>query len=151
MSVFSDNLKRLLKQNNITQGRLARDLDLTTASISRYCSGEQIPRMDVLEKISSYFNVNVSDLFADPLPDTLSLKDAFKTILNQKGAESSDIFIQHDADKLISSAPLKYMSLKTMIYEAIPQLTPDEIIEVLNFIEYTLSKRSKNDNTKGTQ
>ena len=42
------------------------------------------------------------------------------------------------------------MSLKTMIYEAIPQLTPDEIIEVLNFIEYTLSKRSKNDNTKGT-
>lgn len=47
MSTFADNLKFLLKYKGDTQSQLAKELDLTTASVSRYCSGEQIPRIDV--------------------------------------------------------------------------------------------------------
>ena len=61
MSTFADNLKFLLKYKGDTQSQLAKELDLTTASVSRYCSGEQIPRIDVLDKIADYFAVDVSD------------------------------------------------------------------------------------------
>ena len=41
MANFSDILKSLLNKNHISQRQLADELGLTTASISRYCSGEQ--------------------------------------------------------------------------------------------------------------
>ncbi len=71
MSTFADNLKFLLKYKGDTQSQLAKELDLTTASVSRYCSGEQIPRIDVLDKIADYFAVDVSDLFAEDTIDKL--------------------------------------------------------------------------------
>ena len=68
MSVFSENLKDLLDFNNITQRQLAHDLGLTTASVSRYCSGEQMPRIDIVNKIADYFSVTTSDLFTENTP-----------------------------------------------------------------------------------
>ncbi len=65
MSSFSEKLQKMLSINKLSQRALAEELHITTASVSRYCSGEQIPRQNILQKIAEYFSVSVSYLLDD--------------------------------------------------------------------------------------
>ena len=55
-------LKELRKKKNISQLRLATDLNTTQNTISRYETGEREPGIDELIKIADYFNVSVDYL-----------------------------------------------------------------------------------------
>ena len=55
-------LKELRKKKDISQLRLATDLDTTQNTISRYETGEREPGIDELIKIADYFNVSVDYL-----------------------------------------------------------------------------------------
>lgn len=62
MSDFSNSLCRLISDRNISQSKLAEDLGLKPASVSRYCRGKQSPRDNVKEKIAEYFGVTVAEM-----------------------------------------------------------------------------------------
>lgn len=69
--VFSKNLKRILSQNGITQAELADEMSVAYSSVSAWCTGEKMPRMDKIEWIAKRFNIKKSDLIEDhqePLP-----------------------------------------------------------------------------------
>ena len=55
-------LKELRKKKNISQLRLATELNTTQNTISRYETGEREPGIDELIKIADYFNVSVDYL-----------------------------------------------------------------------------------------
>ena len=55
-------LKELRKSRNISQIKLAMDLNMNQNSISRYETGEREPGIDELIKIADYFNVSVDYL-----------------------------------------------------------------------------------------
>ena len=55
-------LKQLRKQKNISQLKLAMDLDLTQNTISRYETGEREPGIAELIKIADFFNISVDYL-----------------------------------------------------------------------------------------
>lgn len=55
-------LKELRKQNNITQVKLAMDLNLNQNSISRYETGEHEADYATLIAFADYFNVSIDYL-----------------------------------------------------------------------------------------
>lgn len=62
---FAQNLKFYLKQANMTQADLAEYMNVSTASISNWCTGNKIPRMDKVDKLCELFHINRSDLIED--------------------------------------------------------------------------------------
>ena len=64
-SLFAQNLKFYLKQANMTQADLAEHMNVSTASISNWCTGNKIPRMDKIDKLCELFHINRSDLMED--------------------------------------------------------------------------------------
>lgn len=60
---FGKKLLELRKQKGLSQEHLAVDLGVSQSSISNYELGITHPDILILEKVSNYFNVPVSDLF----------------------------------------------------------------------------------------
>lgn len=64
-SIFARNLERLMRQYHEKQIDIARLLDVSKSTVSAYCKGAQMPRMDKLEKLALHFGVSRSDLIED--------------------------------------------------------------------------------------
>jgi transcriptional regulator with XRE-family HTH domain len=74
MKAFGNKLKNLRKTKKLTQHELAEALGLDQSTISYYERGKKAPEIHTLEKIASYFNVSIGDLwvsgtFSDPIID----------------------------------------------------------------------------------
>lgn len=59
---FSNNLKILRKKNKLTQEDLASCLNLSSKTISSWEKGRSEPKIDMLLKLSDYFNVTLDAL-----------------------------------------------------------------------------------------
>lgn len=59
---FSYRLSVLLDENNMTQTQLAKEIGTSNVTICRYLTGERIPRLDVVARIASVFNVSLDYL-----------------------------------------------------------------------------------------
>lgn len=55
--IFADNLKRLMRENRERQADVARLLGVSKSTLSAYCKGEQMPRMDKVEQLAHHFGV----------------------------------------------------------------------------------------------
>ena len=63
--IFAANLLRLIKENHEKQIDIARLLGVRKSSVSSYCSGSQMPRMDKIEQLARHFGVPRSALIDD--------------------------------------------------------------------------------------
>ena len=88
---FSYRLTVLLDENNMTQTQLAKKIGTSNVTICRYLTCERIPRLDVVTKIASVFDVSLDFL--------LGLSDD-KNV--QTSDESSDLSIALSIGKLYS-------------------------------------------------
>jgi transcriptional regulator with XRE-family HTH domain len=59
---FADNLKRVAKQREMTQRKLAEMCDVTEATMSRYFNGQRVPNAIAILKMSNALNVSPSEL-----------------------------------------------------------------------------------------
>lgn len=59
---FSENLKRLRKQNNLSQEELAEKLKVSRQSVSKWESNTAYPEMDKIIQMSNMFNVGIDEL-----------------------------------------------------------------------------------------
>ena len=59
---FSYRLIVLMEDYNMSQVDLAKKIGISNVTISRYLSGDRIPRLDVITKIASAFNVSIDYL-----------------------------------------------------------------------------------------
>jgi len=57
-----DNLKKIRESKNISQTKLAVDLEVSQELISRYELGSSFPQPNMLIKLSKYFNCSVDYL-----------------------------------------------------------------------------------------
>ncbi len=62
MTRFSDNLRVLMARRRISQFKLASDLGLSQAQVSKYLCRKAYPRLHTLNKIATYFNVSADEL-----------------------------------------------------------------------------------------
>ena len=59
---FGERLKKLRKENNLTQSELAKQLHVTKSIISYYELGDRTPSTDILIKLAYIFNVSTDYL-----------------------------------------------------------------------------------------
>lgn len=63
--IFSKNLKYYMALHNKEQIDLINDLGFNKSAVSTWCNGTRLPRMDKVEKLAQYFNINRSDLIEE--------------------------------------------------------------------------------------
>ena len=96
---FAENLKKLRKDREITQEKLAETLGVTSQSISRWELNICYPDLELLPIIANYFGVTIDSLLSND-PDS---KERDLIIFNDKVFKLSD-----DSDeKIIAGSTLK--------------------------------------------
>ena len=65
--ILRENLVKLRKENNLTQSELAGILKYSDKSVSKWETGETLPPLETLLKISDYYGISVDDLLRKPL------------------------------------------------------------------------------------
>lgn len=73
--IFGNNLTRIIDSQNKTQLELASALDVSPSSVSYWCNGEKMPRMDKIESIADFLGVSKSDLLEDNISKTTTISD----------------------------------------------------------------------------
>ena len=55
-------LKNIRKEKNLNQLKVAMDLNISCEALSHYENGKREPSLDMLNKLSKYFNVSIDYL-----------------------------------------------------------------------------------------
>lgn len=63
--IFSKNLKTYMDLNNKSQIDIVNDLHLSQSTVSNWCTGLKLPRMDKVQMLADYFGIEKSDLLED--------------------------------------------------------------------------------------
>ena len=67
--IISENLNRLMEKRGTTQLELAEYMGVSQTTISNWCKGVKMPRMDKIDKLCRFFHINRSDLMNDHSSD----------------------------------------------------------------------------------
>ena len=59
---LADNLKKIRKDNNLSQEQLAEKLGVSRQAVSKWESGISYPEMDKVIQICNLFNLNINEL-----------------------------------------------------------------------------------------
>lgn len=63
--IFSENLNYYMNLKGKNQADIIHDLDINKSAISSWCNGTRLPRMNKIELLAHYLNINVSNLVED--------------------------------------------------------------------------------------
>lgn len=89
-STFRNNLAQLIESRGFSQVEAARELQLSTACISRYLSGVSTPDLVSVWRIADYFDVTV-DYLLGRLPSRYeSISDKQRSVLNRYSAATPE-------------------------------------------------------------
>ena len=89
--IFSKNLKYYMSLNNKEQIDLINDLGFNKSAVSTWCNGTRLPRMDKVEKLAQYFNINRSDLIEDKTSSSLDHSRCGGVVINVYGRVAAGI------------------------------------------------------------
>lgn len=71
--IFSSNLNRYLDDQNRTQIELAKYLGVSNTTVNNYVKGYNMPRMDKIDKICSFFGIQRTDLIEPPKKEEVDI------------------------------------------------------------------------------
>lgn len=97
---FAEMLKYYLMLNNKTQKDIVDDLGFDKSTVSSWCSGNRIPKIDVIIDIAQYLHVNVGDL----IEDTRNDKSYY---LNEEAREMAQFLYENPNYKVLFDASRK--------------------------------------------
>lgn len=127
MSIFSDRLKQLRKQNSLTQKMLGLNLNLGESTISMYELGEREPNFETLELLADYFNVDI---------DYLLGKSDKTTKLDIYGNHKNNLDYFSDKPELLDLYQQIYESeTLQLLFDSAKDLTPQDLEMVLTIIK----------------
>ena len=63
---FAKALNYYLSLKGKTQQDLINDLNYSSSTVSQWCNGKNIPRMDRIKAIATYLGIDKTDLLKDP-------------------------------------------------------------------------------------
>jgi transcriptional regulator with XRE-family HTH domain len=64
--IISANIKRYMEEWNISRRELASKIGVSYTTLSSWIQGENYPRIDKIEKMANFFQINKSDLVERP-------------------------------------------------------------------------------------
>ena len=107
--IVSENLNRLLEERNITQQELAEYIGVTQASVSNWCKGIKMPRMDKIDKICQYLDVERSALLKDSIEYKYYLDSAAAKVAEEL-YKRDDLRVLFDAAGDVSEEDIRYVA-----------------------------------------
>ena len=79
---FSENLKKIRKEQNLSQEELADQLGVSRQAISKWESGQAYPEMDKIIALCNKFNVNIDDLLHNDIKEVKGEEESKKKLNN---------------------------------------------------------------------
>ena len=105
MSIVSDNIKFLRKNNHMTQEQLAEKIGIKRSLLGAYEEGRADPRLNNLLKISEVFKVSVDTLISE---DVSEFESAFGNVFNRKPkTKVLSITVDEEGEEYIDLIPQK--------------------------------------------
>jgi len=83
--IIAENIVRFMEMKRLTQADVAAHCGVSQASVSNWCKGVKMPRMDKIDKLCELFSCSRSDLLDsyEP-PEEPSLDDLLEKIFNDR-------------------------------------------------------------------
>ena len=79
---FSENLKKIRKDNNLSQEQLADEIGVSRQAISKWESAAAYPEMDKIIILCDKFNLNIDDLLHKDIREAKGEEESKKKINN---------------------------------------------------------------------
>lgn len=107
---FGRLLKYYLMINDKTQKDLVDDLGFDKSTVSCWCSGSRVPKVDIIIDLANYLHVNVGDLIEDNRnSDTYYLNPETKDIA-QFLFDNPDYKVLFDASRKVKPEDIKFIA-----------------------------------------
>lgn len=109
---FAEMLKYYLMLNDKTQKDLVDNLGFDKSTVSSWCSGNRVPKIDVIIDIAKYLHVNVGDLIEDTRnEDTYNLNSNISNF-SVSSLEKDLITAFRNADELDRQMVLRILKIE---------------------------------------
>ena len=106
---FAEMLKYYLMMNNKTQSDLVNDHGFDKSTVSNWCAGNRVPKIDVIIDIAKYLHVNVGDLIEDNRnEETYYLNDDAREMA-QFMYENPDYKVLFDASRKVKKEDIEFV------------------------------------------
>ena len=106
---FAEMLRYYLMMNNKTQSDLVNDLGFDKSTVSNWCAGNSVPKIDVIIDIAKYLHVNVGDLIEDNRnEETYYLNDDAREMA-QFMYENPDYKVLFDASRKVKKEDIEFV------------------------------------------
>ncbi len=63
--IFVKNLHFFMEEKGISQADICRELDVSSATVSDWCTGKKYPRIDAMQRLAELLGVRVSTLITE--------------------------------------------------------------------------------------
>ena len=103
---FARLLKYYLSLNDKTQADMVRDLGYDKSTVSGWCSGSRVPKLDVIIDIANYLHVTPGDLIVENDEETYYLNDDARDMA-QFMFENPEYKVLFDASRKISKEDIE--------------------------------------------
>lgn len=111
---LAENLKRIRKENNLSQEQLAEKLGVSRQSVSKWESGTAYPEMDKVLQLAKLFNLNIDELLNQDIKEVSNEKQSKQAI--NKGIDDFLGFISKTIDMFSS---LKFKDKIKCLFEQV--------------------------------
>lgn len=88
--IIAKNLAFYMSQKGVDRYKLCEDLNFKYSTVSEWLSANKYPRMDKIEILANYFNINKSDLIEEHTSTVIEEAPCAKLSENEK--EMKDLF-----------------------------------------------------------
>jgi len=111
--IFSQNLLHYLSLNSKSQADLCKYLGVSSATVSDWCNGKKLPRMDKIQTMCNWLGIEKSDLLEDKesTPEYYFNKDARE--MAQFMFENPEYKVLFDASRKVSKEDIE--TVKTIM------------------------------------
>ena len=107
MPNFTDRLKQLRVQNNITQKKLADILNVSQNAVYNWENGKCEPSIDMLKKIANYFDVSFDYLIGLEKSDGLCSMTTFQDEIDDYTQELGEFLYYNPNHKVLFDASME--------------------------------------------
>ena len=106
---FAEMLKYYLMMNNKTQSDIVNDIGFDKSTVTNWCAGNRVPKIDVIIDIAKYLHVNVGDLIEDNRNvETYYLNDDAREMA-QFMYENPDYKVLFDASRKVKKEDIEFV------------------------------------------
>lgn len=120
-----------MKANDKTQSDLVNDLNFNKSAVSTWCNGTRLPRMDKVEILAQYFNINRSDLIEEKPPSALTTRD------------------ERDIEKILDQTREQLLSQEGLMFDGKPA-SPEAVESIISAMQIGMEMAKKKNKEKYT-